>query len=692
MKPIPAYKPSNSAGVLDPSGKKSPSHAAGGSNWNVDKTSAASGNGGGGGGGAKEKAKKRGGRKSNSSANLVSPKVFISFPIFCFYRWDANFDKHSYQAGNSRDSSSLSVIVQSANSSCEEKESKSSSKSDSSPFTDVLAGVGLVPGPRLSANESADASLKSEEHTSEPSGKQETPAKNCNSKPVSKAGAKKHADKSNDCAKVAKNSAANVFHEPPAAVGAATNNYALAAPAVQETKSRSYRRKGHVRSASPGSLGGNDTESTLSNVSDLGMSGDVDCVDRSSSTSAPAAPIKTELPAESETAQQHNSVIVTTSYTSHAHVSTMSQVHSSPSSSVATVSQYAQHPAYLMVPVSTGTAAAASSSAGGSSNLPIADANPINFNSAMFKSTPAEQNGGPVPQVKKARKGRTPKASLPPSMVPDSPPSSPDSAGLAAHEQQPAKRRRKADKSADLTQPVRENVAATAPNSFGHSTNHSNAEKSSPAGVNNSKAKPSALIDDMTVNMTRDMSSTAASECRVHNFAVESSFGKGLNLAPTTANSAREAPTVMPTSTMIKENTVGISVVKDNQLFSRNNGINSAHAPHMLGNQLNPASSMAQKMSDTLTAELEAHRVVSHYSPTPNNSLVGVPFPSRNIVSPIEKITAAASAANPFPQNLEQLLERQWEQGSQFLMEQAQHFDSKILRYCRVCCSIESAF
>ena len=29
------------------------------------------------------------------------------------------------------------------------------------------------------------------------------------------------------------------------------------------------------------------------------------------------------------------------------------------------------------------------------------------------------------------------------------------------------------------------------------------------------------------------------------------------------------------------------------------------------------------------------------------------------------------------PQSLDQLLERQWEQGSQFLMEQAQHFDSK---------------
>ena len=32
----------------------------------------------------------------------------------------------------------------------------------------------------------------------------------------------------------------------------------------------------------------------------------------------------------------------------------------------------------------------------------------------------------------------------------------------------------------------------------------------------------------------------------------------------------------------------------------------------------------------------------------------------------------------PFPQSLEQLLERSWEQGSTFLMEQAQHFDGKL--------------
>lgn len=33
-------------------------------------------------------------------------------------------------------------------------------------------------------------------------------------------------------------------------------------------------------------------------------------------------------------------------------------------------------------------------------------------------------------------------------------------------------------------------------------------------------------------------------------------------------------------------------------------------------------------------------------------------------------------ASNNVNTSLDQLLERQWEQGSQFLMEQAQHFDS----------------
>jgi len=39
--------------------------------------------------------------------------------------------------------------------------------------------------------------------------------------------------------------------------------------------------------------------------------------------------------------------------------------------------------------------------------------------------------------------------------------------------------------------------------------------------------------------------------------------------------------------------------------------------------------------------------------------------------------TSGTLGSGAIPQTLDQLLERQWEQGSQFLMEQAQHFDSE---------------
>lgn len=119
------------------------------------------------------------------------------------------------------------------------------------------------------------------------------------------------------------------------------------------------------------------------------------------------------------------------------------------------------------------------------------------------------------------------------------------------------------------------------------------------------------------------------------------------------------------------------------------NGIN---ASHMLGNQLNPNSSVAQKMSDQLHMELEAHSV---YTAESNLNLVGPMFPGKQSASSStaalkasgqgpqgppslsSMLSGGATASGGAPQSLEQLLERQWEQGSQFLMEQAQHFDSK---------------
>lgn len=60
------------------------------------------------------------------------------------------------------------------------------------------------------------------------------------------------------------------------------------------------------------------------------------------------------------------------------------------------------------------------------------------------------------------------------------------------------------------------------------------------------------------------------------------------------------------------------------------NGIN---APHMLGNQLNPASTMAQKMSDTLNQELEAHSIFTNDSNQNNSNLIGPQLHSRVIAS-----------------------------------------------------------
>lgn len=124
---------------------------------------------------------------------------------------------------------------------------------------------------------------------------------------------------------------------------------------------------------------------------------------------------------------------------------------------------------------------------------------------------------------------------------------------------------------------------------------------------------------------------------------------------------------------------------------------NGIHASHMLGNQLNPNSSVAQKMSDQLHMELEAHSV---YTSENNLNLVGPLFPgkqgSASSSSSLSKagsqgpssqgppslssmLSGGSTASGGAPQSLEQLLERQWEQGSQFLMEQAQHFDSELI-------------
>ncbi|XP_028160580.1 protein AF-10 isoform X7 [Ostrinia furnacalis] len=100
-------------------------------------------------------------------------------------------------------------------------------------------------------------------------------------------------------------------------------------------------------------------------------------------------------------------------------------------------------------------------------------------------------------------------------------------------------------------------------------------------------------------------------------------------------------------------------------------GVNCT-APHMLGNELNPESGAAARLQEQLTAELAAHAA-------------GGAGPDSLVPPPLINKAAASGGqgrGTSSAQSLDQLLERQWEQGSQFLMEQAQHFDIASLLSC----------
>ncbi|CAH0578408.1 unnamed protein product [Chrysodeixis includens] len=104
----------------------------------------------------------------------------------------------------------------------------------------------------------------------------------------------------------------------------------------------------------------------------------------------------------------------------------------------------------------------------------------------------------------------------------------------------------------------------------------------------------------------------------------------------------------------------------------------SCTAPHMLGNELNPESGAAACLQEQLTAELAAHAAGG-----PGGDAL-IPPPLINKAAPRHMLYGSGGIVgrSSGAQSLDQLLERQWEQGSQFLMEQAQHFDIASLLSC----------
>lgn len=58
------------------------------------------------------------------------------------------------------------------------------------------------------------------------------------------------------------------------------------------------------------------------------------------------------------------------------------------------------------------------------------------------------------------------------------------------------------------------------------------------------------------------------------------------------------------------------------------------HVTHMLGNQLNPSSSVAQKMSDQLFMEIEAHSVYTSSSMDSSSQMTTGPvFPGKQLAN-----------------------------------------------------------
>ncbi|XP_050433741.1 protein AF-10-like [Adelges cooleyi] len=162
---------------------------------------------------------------------------------------------------------------------------------------------------------------------------------------------------------------------------------------------------------------------------------------------------------------------------------------------------------------------------------------------------------------------------------------------------------------------------------------------------------------------------------------------------PNLSNINSNLPAVTLTNTWIKEPSITnvistqstpnvVKATSDQKFFEP-----IADAPHMLGNSLNPNSTMAQQMTDTLNEEIQTHNQFSEINgPVARQTLTG---PHLNRHKPTETFQSNSSSSEWFTngigssaQSLEDLLERQWEQGGSLLMEQAQHFDVASLLSC----------
>ena len=347
-------------------------------------------------------------------------------------------------------------------------------KSEANPFADVLAGVGLMPGPRVSvvSEPTVDETALKQEAASTTNNSSSSSSSSSNSSGLASIKQEKgvrYSDtppKSSAAQRKPENDVDAGYHEAPAPSEAPLPTASASVGGDRGRSAGQRRGKGPARSPTSS----NDAEATPSNAFDPPVSGESYGAER---VQPPApAPVKLEelppppppppVPAENETVT--HSVIVSSSLASLRMQESLAQAQSTltaPAPAQRTVSP-------III----------ASSAGGGCSSHSDEARSHFHHMAAFQPTDGDHHGGnpaPVVQVKKNRKGgRPPKASLPP-VAPESPPSSPDSAGLGGADQ-PARKRRRAQKVAESALALDHLNAATLEGLANHLPSHDSAQ------------------------------------------------------------------------------------------------------------------------------------------------------------------------------------------------------------------------
>lgn len=135
----------------------------------------------------------------------------------------------------------------------------------------------------------------------------------------------------------------------------------------------------------------------------------------------------------------------------------------------------------------------------------------------------------------------------------------------------------------------------------------------------------------MSIYSTPDDNSNSFSDLKI-SYEAQSNVYDVASIAPRTE--IKNSPPSSPNSEIAepqKRNHLNTNDgSKDMKMFPNSKDM---HVTHMLGNQLNPSSSVAQKMSDQLFMEMEAHSVYTSSSMDSSSQMTGPVFPGKQLAN-----------------------------------------------------------